>query len=84
MDGHACLLAFDTEEREFARGFEIGRLWALLRMSPPEDEITEYAHGKNAEMLLRMGEATGRRVTSEELGDEWLLATFSPCELQEP
>lgn len=29
--GYALLLPFDTEGPEFARGFEAGRLWALMR-----------------------------------------------------
>jgi hypothetical protein len=81
MDGHACLLPFDTDEPEFARGFEVGRLWAVLRLTP-DDQIEEYAHASNAEMMLRLAEATGRQVRSEELGDGWLLMTFEP-QLQE-
>ena len=83
MDGHACLLPFDTNEPEFARGFEVGRSWALLRQAP-HDVIEEYAHASNAEMMVRLGDATGRQVWSEELGDGWLLMTFEPQLKREP
>lgn len=79
MDGHALLLRFDTDSAEFVRGFETGRLWALLRATPDEP-VEEYAHATSSEMLLRLAEATGRHVESEELGSEWLLVRFSPAE----
>lgn len=82
MDGHACLLQFDSDHAEFARGFEAGRLWSLLR-AHPEEEFEEYAHGDNAEMLLRIGEATERPVQAEELGDGWLLVSYGASHLQE-
>lgn len=74
--GHACLLPFDTDDAEFARGFEAGRLWALLRSD--EDEIVECIHASNAEMVMRLAEATERSVVATELGHDWLKATFSP------
>jgi hypothetical protein len=77
MAGYGCLLPFDSDDPEFARGFELGRLWELLR-ERPEDEVLEYAHAANAEMLIRLGEATSRRVRSEELGGGWLSVTFEP------
>lgn len=81
VSGHSCLLAFDTDEPMFARGFEAGRLWALLRAD--DGELVECIHANNAEMALRMGEATGRHVAARELGGEWLEATFSPVECPE-
>lgn len=77
MDGHGLLLAFDTNDPCFTRGFEMGRIWALLRAFPDE-AVSEYAHAANGEMLLRMAEATGREIRSEELGGEWMVAFFTP------
>ena len=54
---------------EFARGFECGRLWALLR-AEPDEEVEEYVHAENAEMLLRMAEATERHVQTEDVADQ--------------
>jgi hypothetical protein len=72
---HDLLLSFDTADAEFARGFEVGRLWALLRES--DDEVIEQVHAVNAEMLLRLAESTGRTVSTEDIDDTWLTATFS-------
>jgi hypothetical protein len=74
---YGLLLAFDTEDAEFARGFEVGRLWSLLRENP-DAEICEQAHAVNAEMLLRLAEAIGREVWTEDVDEAWVLATFSP------
>jgi hypothetical protein len=67
-----CALAFDTSDPEFIRGFEAGRLWALAQMQPDE-EVEDYAHATNAEMVLRIAEATDRSAKSSELGEGWLL-----------
>lgn len=73
-DGHACLLHFDTDEWEFSRGFEIGRAWTLLREDPGAQSFE--LHGSNAEMVMRVAEAEGRDVRSEELGAGWITAYF--------
>ena len=78
--GHNCLLPFDSDDSEFARGFEAGRIWALLR-AEPEAEVQEYAHASNAEMLLRMAEALGRGVQSSELDGDWIEVTFAPVDV---
>jgi len=74
--GHACLLPFDTDDPEFARGFEAGRLWAILRSG--DDEVVQCIDASNAEMAMRLAEATERTVVATELGHDWLEATFSP------
>lgn len=73
--GHACLLPFDTDDTEFARGFEAGRLWALLQTT--DDEIVETVHASNAEMILRLAEATDRQVQAVDLDEHWIEVTFS-------
>ena len=62
------LLPFDSQDAEFARGFEAGRLWALTES---RDEVRETVSVRNAEMMMRIAEARGRVVRSE-LDDEWL------------
>lgn len=74
MDSYACVLPFDTDAREFARGVEIGRLWEALRRD--SGEVTETVHAYNAEMLLRIAEATGRTVSSEDLDETWMSVAF--------
>jgi hypothetical protein len=71
------LIAFDTNDAEFVRGFEIGRLWTILRTEP--GVVEEYLRATNIEMALRLAESTGRRVRSTELSDQWLLVRFDPA-----
>jgi len=73
--GHSCLLHFDTDDAEFGRGFEVGRIWALLRAT--DDAVIETMHIANAEMILRLAEATGREVCATELDDHWIEARFA-------
>ena len=75
LDRHELLLPFDTDDPQFARGFELGRLWNLLRDNPA-DSIEETVHASNAEMLLRLAEATARSVRTVDIDDTWLTATF--------
>jgi hypothetical protein len=76
--GHACILPFDTgEEEAFSRGFEAGRLWALLCEWPGED-IEQLVHGSNAEMVLRMADALQREVRSKDVDETWMTVLFGP------
>jgi hypothetical protein len=70
-------LLFDTDDEGVVRGFELGRIWALLHVRPDE-VVEEYVHAASLEMVLRMAEATSRGVREEELGDGWLLVRFEP------
>jgi len=40
------------------------------------DEFSQTVHVENAEMVLRIAEACGRGVSSQELGDGWIEVTF--------
>ena len=75
----AALLLFDTDDVEFARGFEAGRLWTRLR-EEPDVEFDVNLSVENAEMALRIAEATERQVQSEELGDGWLAVKFGTAD----
>jgi hypothetical protein len=72
-ESYRCALAFDTDNSEFVRGVEVGRLWEQLQSGEP---VVQEIHASNAEMLLRMAEATGRSLRADELDDRWLLAHF--------
>jgi hypothetical protein len=78
MDGHGLLLAFDTDHPEFARGFEAGRLWALLRLG--ENVEAEFVCAENAEMVLRLAEATGRPVVADLLDKSWMSVSFATAD----
>lgn len=74
MSGYSCAVEFDTSGADFVRGVEVGRLWEMLKTR--EDTFEEIVHASNAEMVLRLSEATGRRVRSQELDETWILAVF--------
>ena len=78
--GHSLLLAFENESPDFSLGFEVGRIWSVL--SQTEDNYEAEMHAANAEMILRLAEATERTVRTEELGDGWLTAYFSERDAQ--
>lgn len=71
---HALLLSFDTDDREFARGFEAGRVWATLQESAAPIEV--IVHASNTEMVLRMAEALGRTADGEQLDEIWTQVAF--------
>jgi hypothetical protein len=73
-DAYALALAFDTNASEFIRGVEVGRLWEQLKSE--QGPIEEVVHARNAEMVLRLSEATDRAVRAEELDETWLQVTF--------
>jgi hypothetical protein len=73
--GHSLLLEFSNTERDFALGFECGRTWAIL--DGCDDPFDCEMHVENAEMILRLAEATGRTVQSQEHDETWLTVQFS-------
>jgi hypothetical protein len=70
------LLRFDNDEPAFARGFEAGRLWQELRDQRPV-ELVAHVHAENLEMLLRVAEAAGYELRTEDVDETWVLATFT-------
>jgi hypothetical protein len=79
VDGDAALqllLRFDNDEAAFVRGFEAGRLWHELRGMEP-DELVGHVHAENLEMLLRIAEATGYVLRTQDVDETWVLATFT-------
>lgn len=81
MGEFGCILAFDTDDPQFARGFEAGRLWTCLQQSP-DREIEQLVHASNAEMAIRMAEALGRSVRShEDDAGSWLTVVFNPVDV---
>jgi hypothetical protein len=74
-----CVLLFDSQDPEFARGYEAGVVEGRLR-ALPDEPVTELVHADNAEMMLRIAEATGRSVCSQEKADDWLEVSFRPVQ----
>jgi hypothetical protein len=68
--GFNLLLTFDSDEPEFARGFEAGRLWE--RIKNDRTSWDEVVHGSNAEMVMRMCEVQEREFRAEPMDDEFV------------
>ena len=74
--GHGLLLPFDCDDPEFVRGFECGHVWTEVRNCEDVAVGPYTMHAANAEMAIRIAEATGRLATSEEVGNEWIQVVF--------
>jgi uncharacterized protein involved in high-affinity Fe2+ transport len=84
-DSTDFLLEFDTANEEFQRGFECGEIWACLTDNVLA--VKSIITAKNAEMVMRMAEATGysyegRYLTEEEISQlkvgpgEWMVVVM--------
>lgn len=67
---YGLVVAFDTDDPEFTRGFEAGLLWAAMEAN--DESIERMIHGTNAEMVMRMATAKGYRYQGEDVGHDWL------------
>lgn len=68
------LLAFDRDTIDFVCGFEAGRVWTQLQADAlPQDFML---HTLNAEMMVRIAEATERAFRAELVDDEWVRVHF--------
>lgn len=65
---YGLILGFDTDEPEFVRGFEAGRLYELMRDGAPFEQTI---HASNTEMAMRICETHDRAFTAESLDDNW-------------
>lgn len=64
---------FDSDDPEFARGFELGLLWERLKDEEP-CEVT--IHASNVEMVMRFADVTNRPFRADDLSDEWIHVMF--------
>jgi hypothetical protein len=76
MTDYSLLLAFDTDDAQFVRGFEAGRIWNELNQT--DEQVVATVHAENAEMMLRIAEALNRSVQSEDLDERWITVMFGP------
>lgn len=65
--GWQLVLPFDTDDVEFVRGFEAGRMWE--RIKSDHTDWDETVHANNAEMIMRMCERENRSFRAEILDD---------------
>lgn len=79
------ILEFDTAHEEFQRGFECGEIWACL--TDNVEAVHSIVTARNAEMVMRMAEATGysyegRYLTEDEIlnldigSGEWMVVVM--------
>lgn len=70
--GFELVLPFDTDNEDFVRGFEAGRIWTLMEENP--DKLTGLIfHSVNAEMVMRMLEKKGLPLKAKFTDDErWM------------
>lgn len=67
-------LEFDTDDAEFARGWEAGKVYGALGTRPVMHEA--LVHEKNREMMIRVAESQGYRLALVREGRSWVKATF--------
>ena len=72
---YECVLPFDSDDPEFSRGVAIGMLWERLKAEPYR--FRQQIQAENAEMVLRISEATGRAVRIISDVDDWLDVEFA-------
>lgn len=68
------VLAFDSDDPEFMRGVEVGINFMLVQLS--DLPINVVAHWNNAEMMLRIAEASGVSIVSQDVNEEFMVVTF--------
>jgi hypothetical protein len=66
---YGLILAFDSDDAEFTRGFEAGQLWERLER---DGYAGQLIHAENAEMVMRMAESKGLVFTAKDVGDGWM------------
>lgn len=67
--GLSLVLEFDTDDSEFCRGVEAGRLWEQLKSG---EAVEQTIHATNSEMAIRMCEALEREFSAEVLDETWV------------
>lgn len=68
----SLILGFDSDDEEFVRGFEAGRIWTLMEESPEKLPGLIF-HATNVEMIMRMLEAKELKLKAEFTSDEtWM------------
>lgn len=79
-DTAAVVLAFDTDDDEFARGFEAGRIDGILGVNGGAS-YTQPVSGRNAEMMARIAARHQRSIIVEDTpgAGDWMVARFGPA-----
>lgn len=73
-------LQFDSDDPEFTRGWEGGKLFERMHWDP--EPIDQTIHNTNTEMVMRMCEKLGREFRATELDDTWTEVHIGPGEVK--
>lgn len=76
--GWGLVLAFDTDDFEFVRGMEAGIVWGALQKLDATESHEVFVHGYNAEMMVRISEATNRHIETQDTDPDWMSVKFGP------
>ncbi len=68
------VLAFGTDDPEFTRGFEAGRIWQATEDGQPWSGLVS---APNAEMVMRIAESRGMTFRGEVLRNDWYQVEIS-------
>lgn len=76
---YTLVLAFDTDDPQFTRGFNAGAIYGWLSASHPgmNAEPPFAVRADNLEMVLRIGAALGYDVATRDDGSDHLTVLFS-------
>lgn len=80
MTDYSLVLAFDSDDPEFTRGFNAGAIYGWLSANPAVGVNAEppfAVRADNLEMVLRIGEALGYEVVTEDSGGDHLGVHFT-------
>lgn len=66
--GFELILPFDTDDPEFVRGFEAGKLYEKINSG---EDFSQTIHASNTEMAIRICETVEREFSAESLDDTW-------------
>ncbi len=73
-EGMALLLAFDTDDEQFSRGWEAGRVYGVLGTGQGFDG---EVHASNVEMFVRIAERFDREHRAEIHDETWLTLSIT-------
>lgn len=74
MGEFSAVLPFDTDEKEFRRGVEIGMLWAQTQLGV--GLIQQIVHSDCAEMIIRLSESAGYSFGAEIIDEHFMNITL--------
>ena len=78
-DNYELVLSFDSDDPQFARGFEAGKIYAELKLDSfaYQESLTVTVHHENTEMMMRIAEALNLSFSATELDEGFTSVSFT-------